>query len=490
MEYFMNIRKKSLGKIELLYMLVIACFALFSISSCTRSIIPPPPQIPKIPKLVASTTGHDFGNIKTRGFDEKVFLIKNTGDGILKIGNVSVKGEEFYIQSDDCSGQEIEADSTCRINVTFSPNSEGKFSGELIVPSNDPEKHTRPLSVPLKGQVRIPSVFPDIEADQALLSFGSVDIGANSGQTINMLNQGRGILKIQNATVSDRHFIIKEDNCSGKNIPPSSSCGMRIQFVPEGCGDLSGKLRIKSNDPDETTLNIPLKGKGLCPPNIDANLEQSFIGFVDIGSSSTKSIDISNAGKGILKIHKVSVKDRYFYKREDGCSGKSLLSGDSCNVKIEFIPDKLGNLSGDLCIESNDPDENEFFIPLNGIGTGGCRFTEYLGEFTLDNMQTKKRRKRGKMKPGECKLYSILVEERGDFEICIPGGYDIRGNVVESPIKEDYKNCTFEDESTIYKRYIRLGVKKGTKLAVNIIRSTPNSPDDFTFYFVLDLPVR
>ncbi|MFZ3341704.1 MAG: choice-of-anchor D domain-containing protein [Terriglobales bacterium] len=81
----------------------------------------------------------NFGKLKrgTQG-KPKVFTLTNTGGTTINISSVALGGAnptDFFIVSNSC-GATLAANSTCTIQVSFSPSGAGAFTAQLIVTDN------------------------------------------------------------------------------------------------------------------------------------------------------------------------------------------------------------------------------------------------------------------------------------------------------------------------------------------------------------------
>lgn len=61
--------------------------------------------------------------------------LKNTGDGTLNASSIAASGD-FAATSVDCGGGTLPAGKSCTIEVTFTPQALGAFTGKLTVTGN------------------------------------------------------------------------------------------------------------------------------------------------------------------------------------------------------------------------------------------------------------------------------------------------------------------------------------------------------------------
>src|SRR4030042_3547276 len=95
-----------------------------------------PPDNPNI-YLAQSTI--DFGGIVLDNNEDRSFYIKNTGDANLNIGQISSPALPFSISSETCSNKTLTPNQTCSLIARFSPTVQGPITGQLPIPSHDPD---------------------------------------------------------------------------------------------------------------------------------------------------------------------------------------------------------------------------------------------------------------------------------------------------------------------------------------------------------------
>ncbi|AQQ66586.1 hypothetical protein Mag101_02180 [Microbulbifer agarilyticus] len=112
-------------------------------------------------------------------------------------------------------------------------------------------------------------------------------------------------------------------------------------------------------------------GTGGAPtdPDISAPASVSF-GAIGTGTTSTRTITVSNDGSAALVISNVSNPASPFSVSSNNCG--SVSAGANCSIDVAFAPQTDGNFNGSLNISSNDPDEPSIAVSLSGsASTGG-----------------------------------------------------------------------------------------------------------------------
>lgn len=100
-------------------------------------------------------------------------------------------------------------------------------------------------------------------------------------------------------------------------------------------------------------------------PNLSTITTLSF-GNVKLEYDSSKTFTVSNTGLDTLIISNLSITGNFTL--ENGTTPIKIPAGDSRNLTVKFTPLSLGNNTGTLTINSNDPDSPVYEISLNGTG--------------------------------------------------------------------------------------------------------------------------
>jgi hypothetical protein len=109
-------------------------------------------------------------------------------------------------------------------------------------------------------------------------------------------------------------------------------------------------------------------------PEISVSPLQFAVGdVVKVGKSQRQGFEISNVGKGDLKLGSLEIIGRdknHFNLVYDDCSGQTIPSSGTRAVEVEFNPLSAGDKAAQLEIPSNDPDNPTLVVPLSGTATG------------------------------------------------------------------------------------------------------------------------
>jgi hypothetical protein len=109
----------------------------------------------------------------------------NSGDQSLFFNNVAIGGADpldFTIGTDDCIGTTLPVGASCSISVTFSPNTTGTLTADVVYTDNAPNS---PQSVPLTGTGSGTTAPLAINDQFFTCANGVCDIGAGSNVFVN-----------------------------------------------------------------------------------------------------------------------------------------------------------------------------------------------------------------------------------------------------------------------------------------------------------------
>ncbi len=160
------------------------------------------------------------------------------------------------------------------------------------------------------------------------------------------------------------------------DLAPGQGIQAKIHFAPKAGGDHTAIVEVTSSDPDQGVVVVNLDGQGdgpkLCPdpmPTVD-------FGTVDVGTSKTKQVTLSDCGTKDLSVTRLQVQDG----SGQGASTQfalgsgapsvpvALTAGGSVQVPVTFTPDSATTFNGRLYLESTDPVVPSGWVNLTGAG--------------------------------------------------------------------------------------------------------------------------
>ncbi len=194
-------------------------------------------MIPLAPDIAADPISWNFGSVNIGGFDDKWFLISNTGAVDLNVTATTLTGTnalEFSVQMGGAPFTLAPANSH-QMSLRFAPTSPGSKVAELTIASNDPDEN--PLYISLNGEG---IAGPSLSVNPLTLAFGTT----TTSQTLQISNAGSGSLTWNIAENPDKPWITAISPTNGTGNATVTVTVDRA-FLP-GNSD-TGTLAVTSN---------------------------------------------------------------------------------------------------------------------------------------------------------------------------------------------------------------------------------------------------
>lgn len=319
-----------------------------------------------LPDISVSRTTVGFGNVPVETTAVQEVIVTNLGLADLIVSTATFTGphaDQFGVQNNNLPFT-IAPQVRDTIRVSFAPTSTGNKSAFLNLSSNDLDE--TPTQILLTGL----GVRSNISVDMTSYDFGEVAVGTNESVSFTISNLGTGNLMIFGSEIqgNDIDQFLITGGAGGATITPGNSRLVTVRFTPTTLGDKSAVLRIESDDPNGSPLDIPLTGGGFGQPNISVNRTVVSFNNVRVGTTSIREIIIVNVGLADLEISDATYigTDAGLFATQIGNLPMMLSPEERDTLRIEFTPVTGGNKSASVLLSSNDPDEN----PLNILLTG------------------------------------------------------------------------------------------------------------------------
>ena len=226
------------------------------------------------------------------------------------------------------------------------------------------------------------------------IDFGQVLVGKPGTQTVTLRNLGDAALNNISVTLdnnADDAFTLTLAPDRTSLSGPDSTTGMLVTFHPGLEGDYFAELVIQSNDPDETSLRIPLFGSGRGIPalkvfnNLGTEIPAgSILDFgpaeIDIGEPVSKTIRLRNSGSGTLDARRVEMTgdvNGAFHSELTDSGSLFLAPGEEWETTLWFQPFSLGSQTARLVIGESGTSAPLLDLALQGTGVAIPRLNVY-----------------------------------------------------------------------------------------------------------------
>jgi len=130
------------------------------------------------------------------------------------------------------------------------------------------------------------------------VDFGSLFVGLCAERVLTVANTGTDVLVVHELSVNGADFSVTPPSLT---LPPGATADVTVRFCPQSVQTLQGTLTLASNDPDQPTLTMALRGEGLAPPDIDVS-PTAIHDDLFTGQSRTHTLTVRNLGGSPLTV--------------------------------------------------------------------------------------------------------------------------------------------------------------------------------------------
>jgi hypothetical protein len=317
------------------------------------------------PDIDISPNTFSFGDVGIGLSKDIVVTMKNTGEAPLTVNTLQLNGSGFVLLNAPQTPFTLNQNASQIFTIRFQPSANVNYSGILTITSNDPDEGN--LTYTLTGRGVNP---PDIDVTPSLVDFGTVVAGQSKDITVKIINNitNGADLVISNITVSGHGYTLPTPPSYPITLSAGNTYQVTIKFTPPTSGQFSGSLTISSNDPDEGSFKVDLKGNGSVPPDISVSPASLDFGDVLLYQSKTLTLTISNSGGSNLQITNIQITGAGFsFKTQPQVPVTIQPGGNPVSIEVLFIPLNAQDYTGQITITSNDPD-SPTTIQLTGRG--------------------------------------------------------------------------------------------------------------------------
>jgi Abnormal spindle-like microcephaly-assoc'd, ASPM-SPD-2-Hydin/Protein of unknown function (DUF1573) len=308
-------------------------------------------------QLTANPTSVEFGDVNTRSSASKQIVLTNTGNTAVKISQISASGSGFNVTGVAVPST-VKASQSLTLTVAFAPTTVASASGTVMVTS---DAKGSPFAIPLTGT----GVQPGLNVSPASFDFGSFVDGQTKSQGFRVTNTGSASLTIAQISVSGAGFTV-----SGLATPSTLAAGQSASFsagfAPRTAGTVSGAVSISSNAPNSPT-KVALSGTGLAASvSLTSSPASLAFGNVNAGTSSAKSVTLTNSGNASVTISQVAVSAKDVIT-SGITTPLTLTPGQAKTMNVVFGPTTAENVTGNITVTSAQGSSSVIAISGTGV---------------------------------------------------------------------------------------------------------------------------
>lgn len=307
--------------------------------------------------------------------------ITNTGGAPMSNVGFQITGQSaaaFSWKASTC-GSTLSNNSSCSVQVVFTPAAAGPASATLVVSSST--QGVTPVQVTLSGIGQSPS---GISIAPSQMTFTQAVIGQTSAPQTATITNGSSVAASGIALSASAPFSLVQNNCSS-TLAAGASCTADVVFTPTANSVVAGTLIVSSSSFTNAATAV-LTGIGGAAGSIQMQPASLNFPMTGVGSTSAaQTVTLTNNGQLALGTLLLSTSGA-FQVVSNAC-GASLPIGSSCAVQIAFAPSSAGQQAGNLTVSSSAIATNSQ-VPLSGMGFDFSVTTQGQSSLTVASGQT------------------------------------------------------------------------------------------------------
>ena len=309
----------------------------------------------------------DFGGVTLGSTSDRMLTVCNVGNDSLIIFSIDTDLEVFSIVNPTFP-LSIAPSGCIEVTVRFEPENPEPVLGHLTLSSNDLDESEVSVTVTGRG---VTEGVPDIQLAATEHDFRFVMVGSSADWVLDIVNMGSTSLTIQSIHSDNSDFTVTAPTTFPHLVSPGDHVLVIVSFSPSSVGAMTGTLAIQSNDPDENNVEVALSGRGVQAPLPDIEVSEMThdFGEVIVGTTVEWNMIIFNYGTDSLVLYSIT-PDHSDFGVFSPSFPRKVAPNESVSTVVTFSPSSAGALTGHLTIVSDDPDEDEWTLVIDVMGTG------------------------------------------------------------------------------------------------------------------------
>ncbi len=278
----------------------------------------------------------------------------------VNITDVEITGPnaaDFSLSAQTCKDSILLPGQNCFVSVVFTPQAgpSGSRQANLVFTDNATGS---PRIVPLSGTATPAAPVICLSSGSGALNFGSQLLTTTSAvQSITLTNCGSAALNISSVVVggfASNDFAVAQ-TCSSGPIAPGGTCTLNVTFEPQAVGPRNATITIADDAAGSPTV-LTVTGTGvalapaICLGAASINFPNTTAGF----TSTVQTLIITNCGTAPLLVTNLTLTGANpgdFIVTLSTCG--TILTGNTCQVNVEFAPTLGGSRTASLGIWDN-----------------------------------------------------------------------------------------------------------------------------------------
>lgn len=204
------------------------------------------------------------------------------------------------------------------------------------------------------------------------LSFGELNTGDTTTQTLTVENRGYSVFQVTDLTVNEdteNAYQISNDECSGQILEAGEDCTFTVTFAPSVAGEQSAEITLTPASSSQAQRTVAVAGEGIAVPRLKIDPVSLDFGAILLTDTADSGVELNNVGTATLSVSDLSIQGAEaddFLLDDLVCTSVNV--GAGCSQKLTFTPLQSGQRTATLEVKSDDPDQPDRSVSLQGVG--------------------------------------------------------------------------------------------------------------------------
>jgi hypothetical protein len=315
----------------------------------------------------------DFGTVEVLTTATQTVIITNTGAVDLSVTGLSMSGSADFTLGAAAPSTPFTVPPAASVDVpvNYTPSAAVAASGSLSVNSDDPDQPQVTVALSGTGMPAPPAPVCNITVNPSTLTFGAINVGASTTLSVMVGNTGNANCQVSLALTGSTDFALEGGVPTAFSVTPNTSVLVAVVYTPTTPGADAGTLEVNSDDPSRPSVSVPLQGSGQpLPANIQVSPLVLNFGTVNVGTTASQTVTITNTGGSSLSVTGLSITGNADFALGAAAPPTpfTVAPAASVQVPVNYSPSAAGADSGSLTVDSDDSDQPQVTVALSGTG--------------------------------------------------------------------------------------------------------------------------
>lgn len=318
---------------------------------------------------------YDFGPQVNGTNTSKIFTLTNSGDASATgLSWMTLPSPFSFGTGGNCSTTLAGGNSTCTIEVKFSPTASGTLSTTLTM-----NYFNGIISSTANRGIQGTGVTPALLtlSNGPSFDYGTRAQGSSTDQTFTVTNTGGSIATSLSGITLNLPFTFKggggypgTGGTCGGTLAVTGTCQVVVSFVPTSTGTSSTTLTLNYNDGAAmASATRSIQGTSVAPALLSISDPTTYnFGGIKSGTTASKTFTITNNGGFAASGLTVGALTTPFVNSGGTCSA-TLASAATCTIVVSFSPPLGGTFNDTLSLTYSDGAVSQSATrPVTGVG--------------------------------------------------------------------------------------------------------------------------